>query len=143
MFKPNKETLNKFREIDKGLGLKAEKISRYMWPWRELWLLAVIGALISSDFLSTWALLDLSGRNDVYESGPLAFWALSTGGFLYLLLIDAIAAVVLSLLALVTRYLYSKHGHPGYGRAAFVFILTPYIVYTIYAVVNNIILYFS
>jgi hypothetical protein len=70
----------------------------------------------------------------------MAAWALRIGGFLYLFVIDVIAAVVLSLIALIARYLYNKHGFTGYGRAAFVFILTPYIVITLFAVANNIFL---
>jgi hypothetical protein len=140
--KPDAARLAKFQEIDRSLGRYAEKLSRFLWPWRELWLLLVVVILVSLDFFTTWALLDLSGKNNVYESGPLAFWALQKGGFPFLLLIDLIAAGVLSTAALVSRYLYSSHNYAGYGRAAFVFILTPYIIYTVYAVINNVVLQF-
>ena len=96
MFRPNKATLERFRDIDRGFGRYAERLSRIFWPWREQWLLLVIGALPVLDFTSTYILLKLSGRNDVYESGLLAIWALNRGGFTFLFLVDLIAAVVLT-----------------------------------------------
>ena len=140
MFEAAKDRLNRFREVDKGLGRYAEGISRFLWPWRERWLLLVIGSLAILDFTSTYVLLELSKKNDVYESGLIAIWALDRGGFTFLLLIDILAAVVLSLTAYAARYLYSKHGFKDYGRAAFVFLLIPYIVIAALAIVNNIIL---
>jgi hypothetical protein len=134
--------MDKSREIDRGFGRYAEKLSRYIWPWRELWLLAVVGVLISLDYASTYAMLELNRNKDIYESGPLAAWALQMGGFYYLLLIDIVAASILSLLALIVRYFYTKHGYTGYARAAFVIVLAPYIIFTIGAVINNIILQF-
>jgi len=134
--------INKCREIDRNLGNYAERLSRIIWPWHELWLLLVVGILIIGDYTSTYALLELKRNPTAYESGRLALWALQRGGFPYLFVIDITAAVILSLAALIARRLYIKHGFTGYGRAACVFILTPYIIYTIYAVVNNIILQF-
>jgi hypothetical protein len=142
MFKSDKHTLNKFREIDKGLGRYAERISRFLWPWQERWLYLVVGLLVVLDFTSTYILLDVSGKNNVYESGRMAIWALKIGGFPFLLLVDLIAAVVLSLMAFMAKYLYNKHGFKDYGRAAFVFFLTPYIIVTAVAIVNNTILLF-
>ncbi len=142
MFKPDKHKLDRFREIDRGLGRYAERISRFLWPWQERWLWLVVGLLAILDFASTYILLDLSGKDNVYESGRMAIWALKIGGFPFLLLVDLIAAVVLSLMAFIARYLYGKHGFKDYGRAAFVFCLIPYIVVTAAAIVNNTILLF-
>jgi hypothetical protein len=103
MFKSTHTWLNRSREIDRGLGKHAERISRFIWPWRERWLLVVAGSLCFLDFVTTYVLLMMSGRNDVYESGFLASRALARGGFLLLLLVDAVAIVVLSLLAFAAK----------------------------------------
>jgi hypothetical protein len=142
MFKSARDILNKSREIDRGFGQHAEKLSRFIWPWQEHWLWLVVGSLAILDFTSTYILLDVSGKNNVYESGRLAIWALDRGGFLFLLLIDLMAAVILSLAALAARYIYVKHGCKGYGRAAFVVLLMPYIIITALAILNNLILLF-
>ncbi len=134
--------LRKSREIDRGLGRYAEVLSRFLWPWRELWLLVVVGSLSILDFVSTYALLELSGKEQVYESGYLASWALEKGGFGFLFLVDIAAAVVIILVALASRYLYTKYGFRGYGRAAFVCLLIPYVVIAAFAIINNIILTF-
>jgi hypothetical protein len=143
MFKSIKAILNKSREIDRGLGRYAEAISYFLWPWQELRLLIVIGSLCIIDYFSTYAALALSSNNNIYERGHLAAWALENGGFLFLLVIDIVAVVVISIVALVIRYLYFKRGFRDYGRAAFVFLLIPYIVITALAIVNNIILLLS
>jgi hypothetical protein len=140
MFRSAKELLIKSREIDRGLGQYAERLSRHLWPWRERWLMAVVGVLAILDFASTYAILELSSKNNVYESGLLAFWALDRGGFSCLFLVDILAAVVLSIAALTARHIYIRHGFKGYGRAAFVFLLAPYIILALAAVVNNIIM---
>jgi hypothetical protein len=142
MFRSAKAIGNKAREIDRGLGQRVEGISRFLWPWRERWLWLVVGLLAILDFTGTYILLDLSGKNNVYESGRVAIWALKIGGFPFLLLVDLIAAIVLSLAAFLARYLYNKHGFKGYGRAAFIFILAPYIIVTAVAIVNNFVLLF-
>jgi len=142
MFKPDKTRFERYREIDRGLGRHAEKVSRFLWPWQERRLFLVVGLLAVLDFTSTYTLLELSRRSDVYESGLVAIWALDRGGFPLLLLVDIIAALIMSLSALIARHLYSRHGFPGYGRAAFVFLLAPYIIIAAVAVINNIVLLF-
>jgi hypothetical protein len=131
-------TKTRAREIDKGLGRHVEKFSRAIWPWRESWLIVLLGCLAIMDFLSTYVLLALSGKAGVYESGRLAGWALAKGGFPLLLVVDMLAVAVLSLVAAGSRFLYARRGYSDYGRAAFVFVLVPYIVIVVYAVVNNI-----
>jgi hypothetical protein len=143
MFESARARLNRAREIDRGFGRYAERLSRFLWPWRERWLLVVVVSLAILDFTSTYILLDLSGKNSVYESGLLAMWAVDRGGFGFLLLVDMIAAVVLSLAAFTARHLYVKHGFAGYGRAAFVFLLAPYMVMAAIAIINNVVLLLS
>ena len=104
------------------------------------WLLLLVALLAILDFTSTYILLELSGKNDVYESGLIAIWALDRGGFTFLLLVDILTAIVLSLAALVAKYLYTKHGFASYGRASFVFLLLPYIAIASFAIVNNVVL---
>ena len=53
-----------------------EALSRSLWPWRESWLLAFVSFLAVLDYVSTYAVLELSGKTCVYEGGPLASWAL-------------------------------------------------------------------
>jgi len=136
----SKTFLHKTREIDRGLGRYVERFSRYLWPWREKWLVLLVGTLVVLDFSSTYLLLVLSKKDNFYESGLLAAWALDRGGFAFLLLIDIVAAVFLSLAAFTVRYLYNKQGFYNYGRTAFVFLLFPYIAFTVLAIANNIIL---
>jgi hypothetical protein len=131
---------DKSRRIDSGFGKYAGAASRFIWPWQERWLLVVIGCLAVLDFASTYALLDLSGKKNVYESGRIASQALEAGGFPLLFGVDIAAVTALALVAFVVRYAYVKNGHSGFGRAAFVFLLVPYAFVTGYAIVNNIIL---
>jgi hypothetical protein len=51
--------------------------------------------LAAMDYVSTYAFIRLSSNDHVTEGGPIAGWALQTGGFLRLFLVDS--AVVLSL----------------------------------------------
>ncbi len=143
MFKSAREVIYKTRELDRGLGKYTEKISRFIWPWRESSLLIVAGCLCLVDFLTTYILLALTGRNDVYESGLIASRALAAGGFPFLLVVDIIAVAVLSLLAFVARLFYVKRGLQDYGRAAFVFILIPYVFVTAVVIINTIIILLS
>jgi hypothetical protein len=140
VFKSYKDRLVRARAIDKGLGRYAEKLSRLIWPWRELWMSVAVGSLSILDFLSTYVLLGLSGKIGVYESGRLAVWALDRGGFPFLLLVDVVVAGALLLAALASRYMYTKYGYGDYGRAAFVFLLMPYVLMAVFAIANNIIL---
>ncbi len=140
MLKSARSLRERAETIDRGLGRHAERLSRILWPWRERRLLFVAGALAALDFTSTFILLALSGRHGVYESGLVAGWALDRGGFVLLLLVDALAAAVLSLAAAAARRLYTRRGCPDYGRAAFVLVLLPYVLFAAFAVVNNLVL---
>jgi hypothetical protein len=100
----------------------------------------VVGSLAMADFLSTYTILELSGKTNVYESGLIASWALERGGWEFLLLIDFAAATALILIAGISQYLYRKKGHADYGRASIVFILITYIRFATFAVTNNMVM---
>jgi hypothetical protein len=129
-------------EIDRSLERHVESASKSLWPWSESRLLALSALLAILDYMSTYAFLEANGSNQLSEGGVLAKWALDLGGFSRLFWIDIIAVGGLMLLAIISRFLYSKFGFRGFGRAAFVFILAPYVVLTMAAIFNNIVLTF-
>jgi hypothetical protein len=142
IIKSTKAIAEKNRQRDRGLDRYVGKLSRILWPWRESWFLVVVGCLCILDYASTYSALEISGNTGIYESGPLASWALETGGFALLFLVDIVAIGILSLIAAITRSLYLHFGLRGYGRAAFVFLLVPYVVITMIAIINNVLLTF-
>jgi hypothetical protein len=129
------------RQRDRGFDRHAGKISRFVWPLREVWLPATVAFLCIMDFTSTYVNLALIRNPHVFERGPLAGWALRTGGFPFLLLIDLVAAATMSAVAIAVRYGYARSGLHGYGRAAFVFVLLPYAITTTVVVINNVALF--
>ena len=116
-----------------------ERVSRYLWPWREAWLAGLVTLLAFLDYLSTYALLELSNKPYVYERGPLAHWALQAGGFGGLLMMDILEVGALYLLATSARFAYSRFGYFGYARAAYVVMLFPYVVAAFLATTNNLV----
>ena len=137
-----KSMVRKSLERDRSSERYVEAVSRSLWPWRESWLLALVLLLAVLDYVSTYAALELSGKMDVYEGGLLASWALRMGGFTRLFWVDMAAVSTLLLAALAFRFLHSKFGFKGFGRTAFVVVLVPYIVITMAAIFNNIVLTF-
>lgn len=135
-----RERLRKSRERDRALERPLEALSRRLWPWRLSLLVWVVVLMAVLDHASTYALLELSGNRQVYEGGLLASWALRLGGFKVLLAVDIAAAGLLSFTAGLVRYLYSRYGFAGYGRAAFVLLLVPYTVIALAAIYNNLLL---
>lgn len=135
-----KAALKKSFERDRSVERYIAAFSRLIWPWRESWLLVVVGSVCILDYMSTFSALALSGKDHVYENGPLAGWALQTGGFVLLFFVDLAAAGVLSLVAISARFLYGKYGFKGFGRTAFVVLLEPYVVITAVAITNNFVL---
>ena len=119
-----------------------EAVSRSLWPWSESKLLAFVCLLALLDYVSTYAVLELSMNRYVYESGPLASWALEMGGFAGLFLVDMLSASILLLIAVSIRHLHRRVGFRNFGRTALVFFLVPYVVVTMAAVFNNIVLTF-
>ena len=142
MFKLAKDIVRRSLERDRLSERRIEAVSRTLWPWRESRLLVFVSLLVILDYVSTYAVLELSGKTYVYESGPLARWALQTGGFTGLFLVDIAAISALLLIAITARFLYSRFGFKGFGRTAFVVILVPYAVVTMAVIFNNILLTF-
>ena len=142
MFRSVEKMRKRSREIDRNLGNHAEAFSRLLWPWRERWLLLITWCFAGMDYVSTFAALRLNAHHDVYESGPLAAWAIERGGFSLLIFVDLAAVALLSLIAIGAQRVYTKFGFKNYGRAAFVLFLTPYLLLTGFAVANNIVLAF-
>jgi hypothetical protein len=135
-----KGRLRKAAERDRRAERYVETASRFLWRWRESWLLAFVAFAALMDYASTYAILALSGKSYLNEAGSLARWALDKGGFAGLFLADLAAVFAISLLAITLRFILSRFGFRGFGRAAFVFLLVPYVVVAMVAVINNLIL---
>ncbi len=142
IFESMKERIRRGVERERKLERPLEKVSRLLWPWDETKLVLFVSLLAVLDYISTFAALELSGNNQVYESGLLANWALETGGFIALFLVDAASIGALILLAIGVRSIYNRWGFPGFGRTGFVFLLIPYAVIIMAVVINNILLTF-
>ena len=108
-------------------GRSIEAFSKRLWPWGEWRLLGVVAAAAVLDYFSTYAALEISGKEGIHEIGLLGGWALGTGGFAGLLLADACALTALSLAAAAARMLCRRRGLNHLGRAAFVVLLLPYV----------------
>lgn len=134
--------VSKALQRDRSSDPQVQAVSKFLWPWRETWLLALVGIVAVLDYTTTYAALQLSGKEYVYEAGWLASWALRSGGFEILLLVDIAAVVGLSLAALAARSLCFRFSYKGFGRAMFVILLMPYVVMAIVAIVNNVVLTF-
>ena len=130
------------RSVGRGRGLEslATALSRIVWPWHLGWLVPLVALLAALDLISTYLLLEHSGKSYAYESGPLAAWALRQGGFNWLYIANALGVGGLCVVAVATQRLYLRLGVPGFARAAYVLALVPYAVATIAAVANNFLL---
>jgi hypothetical protein len=132
-FKCKQHPLNRERAIERLM----ESFAKKLWPWSESKLIFLICLLAVLDFVSTYAFLTF-GNPQVIEGGLLAAWALQTGGFLKLFLLDLVFITILILLATHLREIYSKFGFQGLGHTAFVFLLVPYFIVIMAVVYNNI-----
>ena len=137
-----KDMAKKSLERDRASERYVEVVSKCLWPWRESWLLLLVGLLAVLDYISTYTLLELSGKMAIYEGGALASWALQIDGFRGLFLMNITAVSTLSLAAVTTRFLYAKFGFKGFGRTAFVVLLVPYAVVAVAAIINNLLMLF-
>ena len=135
-----KSRLRKAAERDRRAERYVETASRFLWRWREPWLLAFVYFVALLDYASTYAILALSGKSYFNEAGSLARWALDKGGFAGLFLADLAAVFSISLVAITLRFILFRFGFKGFGRAAFVFLLLPYAVVAMAAVINNLVL---
>jgi uncharacterized membrane protein (DUF485 family) len=142
IFDAIKDRIRRSIDRERSLERSFERFSRLLWPWQEYKLVLFVSLLAVLDYVSTFAALELSGNNQVIEAGLLAGWALRTGGFLKLFLVDTVCIGSLILLAMGARLLYSKIGFLGFGRTAFVFLLIPYSVIIMAVVINNILVTF-
>jgi hypothetical protein len=136
---------NRFRkniERERALDPRFEAFSRVLWPWAESKLVLFVTSMAILDSISTYTALNLSINNQVSEVGFIASWALKAGGFPYLFLAEMTIIATLLLLAMVARSLYARFGFPGFGRAAFVFMLVPYTIIIMAVVFNNILVTF-
>ena len=124
----------------RGLESHVTALSRIVWPWRLGWLVPLVALLAALDLISTYLLLEHSGKSYAYESGPLAAWALRQGGYNWLYVVNALGVGGLCLVAVAAQRLYLRLGLPGFARAAYVLALVPYAVATIAAVANNFLL---
>ena len=92
------------------------------------------------DYATTYTILSFSNKSYLNEAGSLASWALDKWGFAGLFLIDLAAVLAISLAAITLRFVLSRSDFKGFGRAAFVFLLLPYAVVAMAAVINNLVL---
>jgi hypothetical protein len=141
-FESLRQKLKRNIERERPLERPLERVSRKLWPWSEAKLVRYVILLAAMDYLSTYVFLEISPNRHLREGGPLAGWALRTGGFGKLFLVDAAIVLILISLAIGFRWLYGRLGFGGLGRTAFVFLLVPYFVVTLAVVYNNILLAF-
>jgi len=137
-----KRRIDKSLERDRALESQMVAAARSLWPWND-WRLPVLSTiLVLLDFSSTFACLELSGNTQLYEGGLLAGWALNTGGWPLMLIVDLLAVGTLTGVAFLMRSFFTRKGLSGYGRIAFILVLLPYTVVTFAIVFNNIVLTF-
>ena len=129
-------------EREQSLERPIEAFSRVLWPYPESKLVFYVSLLAILDYVSTFTALEFSGNSHISEVGLLAKWALQTAGFPGLLIVDVVSIGTLICLAIGVRYLYTKLGFNGFGRAAFIFLLIPYFIVIMGVVVNNVLLAF-
>jgi len=141
-FSVARDRIKRSVEMERTLEKHFEAASKRLWPWGEFWLVALVVLLAVLDYTSTYAFLELSGNESLYESGRLASWALHKGGITLLLWVDIAAVSALILLAICLRSFQFRFGFRGYGRACFVVLLLPYVVITMAVIFNNVVLVF-
>ena len=129
-------------EWSRRLEDRMKQVSKAIWPWRMSWLFPLVALLAALDLISTYALLELSGKTDVYEGGLLAKRALQLGGWNGLYIMNAVAVGFLSIVAVSARFFYGRFGLEGFARAAYVSVLVPYAVAESAAVANNVLMTF-
>jgi hypothetical protein len=135
-----KDRLRKAKERDRRAERYLEATSRFLWRWQESRLLVFVAFVALLDYATTYTVLALSGKHYLNEAGSLARWALDKGGFAGLFLADLAAVFAIALVAITLRFIFFRFGFKGFGRAAFVFLLLPYAVVAMAAVINNLVL---
>jgi len=127
-------------ERDRSLNRPVEAFSRLLWPYSESKLAIYVGILALLDFSSTFSAIGLNHNNQIVEAGLLPSRALHTGGFSGLFILDVLYVGALICLAIGIRHLFRKYGFSGFGRAAFVLVLSPYLILAMATIFNNIFL---
>ena len=135
-----KDRLRKAVERDRRAERYMEATARFLWRWQESRLLAFVAFVALLDYATTYTILALSEKSYLNEAGSLARWALDKGGFAGLFLADLAAVFAISLAAITLRFILFRFGFKGFGRAAFVFLLLPYAVVAMVAIINNLVL---
>lgn len=128
-----KRIVDRERSMDRQIG----PVSRMIWPWQDRWLVPLVGLLAALDLISTYVLLELSGKTNLYEGGLLAAKALRWGGFDGLYIMNVACVGLLCIIACTARYCYARYGLEGFARTAYVVMLVPYAIVAFAAVVNN------
>jgi len=136
-FESLRERVRQSIERDKKLEKPIERVSRLIWPWPESRLILFVILLALLDYISTFIAIKFNLGHQVYEAGLIAKWALDTGGFVKLFFVDVAVIGTFILIARGVSSIYSRLGHQGYRRAAFIFVLLPYVVFMFGVVVNN------
>ena len=141
-FESLRERVRQSIERDKKLEKPVERVSRLIWPWPESRLILFVILLALLDYISTFIAIKFNLGHQVYEAGLIAKWALDTGGFVKLFFVDVAVIGAFILIARGVSSIYSRLGHQGYRRAAFIFVLLPYVVFMFGVGVNNTIISF-
>ena len=123
-----KAKAKKSLERDRAMERRMNVLSRFLWPWDDAWLVPLVVLLAASDLISTYILLEVSGKANVYESGLLASWALSRGGFNGLYIMNAVAVGLLCVIAVAAWLFYGRFGLIGFARAAYVAVLAAVVI---------------
>jgi hypothetical protein len=131
------DKLRSHLEQERTMERRLESFSQKLWPWSEKKLFKLVILLAVLDYLSTYAFLTFGSSPQVIEGGLLAGWALRTGGFFKLFLVDTACIGALTSLAFLTRSVCFWLGFRGLGRATFVVLLIPYFVVIMAVVYNN------
>ena len=134
-----REKLRRSFQRERFLEKPVEAFSRFIWPYPVGKLVLLVGLMPVLDCISTFAMLELSGK-DIREAGLIGKWALSALGFPGLFVIETACVSILILIAIGLQTMYSRLGFNGFGRAACVLVLAPTFVAVLAAVLNNVIL---
>lgn len=137
-----KEQVQRSLERDRSKEQQVNSLFKILWPWKESWLMVLIVIGILMDYTSTYILLELSGKTNVYEAGWMASRALDIGGFGALILVDLAAIAILLTAAVAAKKICLRLGFEGYARAMFIVLLLPYTIMAFFATTNNLILTF-
>lgn len=125
----------------RNLEIRIGNLSENIWPWPESRLFLLVGVLGTLDYISTYCFLQING-DKTCETGLLASWALATGGFLLLFIIDLVSILFLITIAIIIKRVCQNSRFFGLSRTASILLLIPYATVTALAVCNNFVITF-